>query len=296
MYFDNVKSEITVINAEIRNFLCQAQAQDGLTLSKFGLWNPILVAPLTEPAYACTGIYASAVSWFFFVGGSVEGASIAGGFEHHIYNNIKQHKMYRWIDCGSGLNRNLCIKLNWDGSTASLEYAEFVLVAGCDLTGTDRYVGLDNQPHDPADTTYRNAVIENNRMHGALGDATVLTYTATTLTLRDNEVWDSSGGRWFVPVVAEIGAIFTGRVYRNKIYHPATANANDLIDFASASWTQLQTITDNIIVDLRTLGRAIAIPFTQQTGATIDRNQYYAPNDSDAEYLRDVTTTKTFAE
>lgn len=271
---------------------------EGNDMAEIGLWNCSLSANL-DAASNTNGAYVHAGGWFFKVGGYVTGGNDPTSLdrEHHLYINVKDHVLVRWVDFRDGPNRNYCINGNWDHEGVSLpEYAQYHLYADNGVTGTLRFHDLSENLNDISETRFKNVAVERNRIHGLTGEGVVYFFCAETYTFRDNEIWGCAGGNFFSLDVAQQGGVLKTKGYRNKHHRPSTAVAGNIFNFASASWTVLQEWTDNITVDLRTAAQIMAIPFTQQTGALIDRNQYYAPNDSDAEYLRDVTTTKTFAE
>lgn len=271
---------------------------EGNDMAQIGLWNCSLSANL-DATMNTNGGYFHAGGWFFVIGGYVTGGNDPTSLdrEHHLYINVKDHVLVRWVDFRDGPNRNYCINGNWDHEGVSLpEYAQYHLYADCGVTGTLRFHDLGENLNDISETRFKNVVTERCKIHGLDGEGVVYFFCAETYTMRDHEIWACDGGNFLSLDVTQQGGVLKTKVYRNKHHRPATAVAGNIFAFASSSWTVLQEWTDNITVDLRTAAQIAAIPFTQQTGALIDRNQYYAPNDSDAEYLRDVTTTKTFAE
>lgn len=292
IYFDNCEAHIGHDNGDNDNFNIQ-----GMLIERTGFWN-CRATGIQTVTHLNMGYLYSTMQWGFIVGGYIDGGNDPGSLtrEHHIYPNIRYHSLFRAIEFGAGPNRSYCINLNWDNVSAPLpNYAEYHLIADCEMTGVSRAVDAGENLNDPAETLFRNFVVQGNRIHDLTGDGIFLFYCVSSITLRDNEIWDCDSGRLYAPG-SGLGSILTSHIYRNKIYHPTTAHDNDLISLPAANFVLPQTITDNIIVDLRTLGRITAIPFTQQTGATIDRNQYYAPNDANAKFLRDGTTDKSFAE
>jgi len=293
IYFDNCTSEATVINAANNAFVTSPAS----LINKIGHWNSTVISPLTS-SHSSTGVTLHATTWAFFVGGSIEGGtSGVGAARHHIYPIVQDHSLYRWIDFGSGPLRNYCINLDWDWDGVSFSYAQYHLIAENNFTGAERSHDASNGNNNPAQTLFKNLVCEKNRIHGLTGNGVVFFYCAESYTHRDNEWWDCTGGHLIYSDAVTLGSILTARIYRNKMYHPVTVNVNaNLINLDSALWVNLHTITDNIFVDMRAIARCVAVPFTQQAGATINRNQYYAPSDSNSEFLYDVTTDKTFAE
>lgn len=297
IYFDNITSEATVSNANINNFTMNCNAVSKAHQTKMGLWNCTLISPVT-PSYLNQGIYCEAGAWFFFVGGSIVGGTFGATYDHHIYPNVQAHSLYRAINFGPGSLRNHCINTNWNSVSGSLEYAQFILIIDNNMTGTARCCDFDNGNNDPSATLFKNVVIEHNRIHDLNQDDVIITYATESLTIRDNEVWNCIGGRWYGPAPsAEHGAVHSSHIYRNKIYVPAKVDySDDILSFPGTVWVQPQTITDNIIQDMRSTARIATIPFAEQVGATINRNQFYTPNDINSKYLRDGVTEKSLAD
>lgn len=149
-----------------------------------------------------------------------------------------------------------------------------------------------------ARTIYQNYVNERNAFTNLAGDGILFFDRAKTMTVRDARVWNCTNVSWWKPA-AEISTFLSARLYRNKIYVPSGAGANEIFAFAFTSgnaWSQPQCATDNIVMDARTLAHIFSTVFTDQVsaGSLYDRNQFYAPSDSDAKYLTSNAAASTF--
>lgn len=302
IYFDNCRGEAFAINADNYIFMYNASGEK-TQLYNTGLWNCTLEGPQLAPSsHHSMGMFVALDKWFFKIGGGIIGGTGFGrtsledpnfGLDHHIYPSIKKHSLYRWIDFGYGVLRSFCINCSVANTTPEvLIYSNYIHVAECNLTGVEYAVDLSNSNSNLSESHFRNTVIEKNRIHDLWGDGAIQSYMGIRQTVRYNEVYNL-GAKW-IAIAYNIPSTQT-MIYHNKVYIPTTA-LYQVIAFDNAGFTAPQTITDNIFQDMRTSALITTIPFTQQAGSPIDRNQYYAPNDSDAKFLRDIATDKSFAE
>lgn len=288
IYFDNCNFECVAGNSNVVNLQYGTPAITGT-----GLWNCNISCPLTANLGNRMGFYGGAYEWHFHVGGEIVGGGSNITLDHHIYPQVRNHSLYRWIDFGFGEGKNYCINTNYTKIGGSLEYADYHLISECNMSGTLRAVDASDGNNDPANILFRSFVIERNKMSGLSGDGLMLFYCCETMTVRYNEVSGCDGGRWFVPN-SGLDDIFAGKIYWNKVYRSSGSAA--VINYPG-TWTVAQHIADNIIVDVRSTARLAEIDFSDQdsAGTVIDGNQYYAPNDS-TPFYDGASTQQSFAQ
>lgn len=111
-----------------------------------------------------------------------------------------------------------------------------------------------------------------------------------SVTLRDNRLWNTplypafvTGSQFFAPPNTQRspynqGASLNARVYRNKAYIQTGGYVGGPVPALvfENTWTTAQVITDNVIVDGRSLGGFVQISYTDMlaSGSVINRNTY----------------------
>lgn len=285
IYFDNCESHVGADNEDGYSYYFS-----GNDVENTGTWNCTATSDQVRTQNTM-GHLTLTTAWYFNVGGSISGGTPVSGavFDHHSYPATRYHSLHRWITFGEGTNRNYCLNMNWDHKGVSLpEIAEYHLIADCGATGVQRFLDLGENNNDPTETLFRNVVEERNRVDSLTADGVILFSCADTFTSRYGEIWGCTGGRYYIPWSGMTSSGF----YGHKIHHDATVNANDIISLPAH--TGVHTVKGNIVVDLRTSARICAMNFS--SASVVDENQYYAPNDANAKFLRDNTTDKSFAE
>lgn len=266
----------------------------GLQAANVGMWNCTLTAAASR-TFGSQGSFLTATSWAFIVGGSIGGASnaAAGDGDHHVYSNVQYHSLYHNVDFQEGEFRNYCLNISWNRLGSAPEYSSYHVIANCNMEGIQRAHDASNNDNTPANVRFTNFVFSRNRVHDLLGDAIILFYCMETYTWRHNEIWNCGGGRGFAPGDV-LFTILSSSAYGNKIYIPASASAGFMFSLPSASWTKRHGFTHNIIVDMRSAAQITAFPYAGLIDC--DYNQYWAPNDINSKFMRDVGTDKTLAE
>lgn len=177
----------------------------------------------------------------------------------------------------------------------------YFLVDGNNATGTHSAFDSNNNWGNPYASWQSNYVIQGNAVHDMLTDSNMPLPIALSLTYRDNRHW-ANLTRTLIPSqgIAKNHAVIY-RFYRNKFYTassvPGGSGAEtNVFNAAGVSWVNPQTLTDSIIVDMRTGAGAIAlVSYASAAGWTVDRNEYYAPNATSNQFLYNATTATTFA-
>ncbi len=248
-------------------------------------------------------LFGGAQNWFFMVGGFRRGAGSNTLIHHHIYSKVNNHGLFRWLDFGKGPGRNFCFNMDCPDTSqdgdASVDYSDFFLIVGCNMTGTERNWDCSENQLNSAIARFRNFIVQDcatSKMGADGGNAMGFFKQGETITVRDCLYWGSDAA-W--SGMQAIGAgegqpYMTLSVYRCKFYGVGVAAGTGVILRCNdTSYTGTITITDNEFTDERTAAKFIRLPFG--TTAIIDRNQYYAPNDGAPEW-EDGVTPKTWAE
>lgn len=257
--------------------------------SNIGWWNN----SITNPAASTTigiGLLGGAVNWNFFVGGSVSGGGTSNTFDHHIYPDVKNHSLYKWIAFGAtgtgSHQRSFSINGNWDGprSVPGTQSAQYHNYSENSFQFTSFGFDLGNAQNniDPNDdlVQFQYVVVDGNAFNGTGGS---LFACGLSVTIRDNRWWGSVGrGDWYAPVgtgqVASVAQTthLLGKLYRNKLYAPAAAPSGFVFQFNNNGWTSPQVITYNMIVDARATGQIVQAVSADwlASGSVIDFNIY----------------------
>lgn len=286
---DNVYIDTcTLESGEGSSFTMIMQANTDL-MSKSGIWNTMLDGALTGSNGS--GLYSSVKTWFFVMGGGVVGAGANPSLDHHFYINSRYHIGARWVNCGSGPNRNYCFNINNSQTGSDLEYGEWVDVSECALTSVARGVDGSNGSNNPSTSRFRNYVVEGNDMTNLTGDGVLLFYCVEKGTWRDNVVDGCDGGNWFAPDVV-LDEILEAALYRNTVTR--VSGVGVIVNYAGTGWTTVQVLTDNNFTDDRSNARLVLWDFADMASNLVDRNSYTSPSDSTP--FRDVTVEKTWAQ
>jgi hypothetical protein len=247
-------------------------------LSRCGIWGGEITSPkeLAPPGGKNNpaGFYSGAREWMFFVGFEIYGSGRNNVLDHHMYPDVQNHALFRWINFGEGKNRNFCINTNFNSD--KLDYASYYLIAECYMSGTQRAHDASNSTNDPTTVLFRDFVSQHNAYTGLAGDGILNFFCGKSMTQRDNLVWNCNGGRFWAPAP---GNQLRAKIYRNKIYQTTGAPVFDYIS-QLVPWSQPQVITDNIIYITAPAPQIVAAKIGEQVAAhsIIDRNQYWVPN------------------
>lgn len=293
IYFDNctMTTNVNVASAVVINMNDLNTVHHG---TNYGLWNTVITQPLTPNLGNRQGFFGGPQDWFFVVGGSFVGAGSNLVLDHHIYPDVKTHSLYRYINFGSGPGKNYNINTNWDGA-GSLEFAEFVLMSDNNFSGTLRGFDASNATNNVSLTQFRNFVAQRSSFQSLTGDGTLQIPCMSSFTLRDDLIWNVDGGRFYAPGAA---SVLSDRIYRNLAYRTAGQNNGAFYSWVGATFTGgTRTFTDNVTQDTEVTAKPIALVWSDvQAGSIINRDQWYAPSDSDTNYFYDNATAKSFAQ
>lgn len=268
-------------------------------LSRCGIWGGSIISPTAEnrtPGNAM-GFFCGAREWMFLVGVEISGSGSSNIFTHHIYSDVQNHSLFRWINFGSGIGRNFCIKLAYYQRGATLEFANYHLISECRMSGALRGHSADDGSFDYNKVQFQNVVSQRNAYANLAGDGVVYFGNGKSMTERDNLVFGCNGGRWWTPAP---GHLLRAKVYRNRIFR---TGGGIVIDYFNqlVPWSQPQVITDNIIYSTEAAPKFLQVKIHDQVAAKsfIDRNQYWAPNapgGANARLFYDGDAAKTLAE
>jgi len=270
-----------------------------------GFWNTILDGSTNTPGdgFGYSSFYCGPEEWFFFVGGSVSGNGGQGAATqaHHIYPQVKEHGLYRWIDFPSGTTgKAFCLNLNYDEPSGSpLLFANYHLISECNMRGAGFGFDLGTELNAFNEVRFRNVVIQDCAFQD-LGAPTFMT-AAESFTLRDGRVWNCSGQPYITPdqSVANVKM----KMYRMKMHRPNRANNGDptiKIYKPSYTWGYALQFVDNTMMDEGTgpINMTLNAPLhgSGSLGSLIDRNQYWCPNSSGTLFVDLASSGRNFAQ
>jgi hypothetical protein len=372
IYFDNVNI-VSNSSTTVQSKWLRYQFPDAPTVTtniqRMGMWGGSINIAVGDQAQDIA-IYGGSRAWNFFVGISPftgNGQPANPTLVHHIYANFHDHGLFRWINFGSGPNRNFNIKVAVNSLSGSYEVGNYWLISENNMTGTQNaHGGGNSQGADAGLSDVQNFVIEINAVHG-FSQSFANTQNVLSATWRYNNIWNMDTG--FVLITANsLGSLSSAelaaniKIYGNNIYRnntggqtsgnsaicqkivaatgsatwdngsgssgttltvtsfsaglgahvvngqiPLYVNASvpgfATISGASGStttgtytlsqsflitpttglqfawgWTTHWTITDNVVMDISATPTLMDLQFTGQSGATINRNQWYCPN------------------
>lgn len=247
-----------------------------------------------------TGYFGGARNWNFIFGWSPSGEGGDPVRDHHIYPDQLQHALYRYINFGSGPNRNYCINTNWDNNNggSSIQFPEFLCMSDNLFTGT-------NFAHDGSDgnnsvdvVRFRNFVVQLNAVIN-MRSGCVLFFSTASITWRNNNVAGCPNANWQSGIagITASASILKAKIYDNNIYRgPGQDGGQSVIDFTrSGAFTQPQFIKGNKIQDDSTAALCIGLIVADQVsaGSAIDNQTYYGPNRVDQKLFASAATDGT---
>jgi PKD repeat protein len=215
------------------------------------------------------------------VGCSFQGCEALGAgltLDHYIYSTgYREHTLIRWNDFGVTDGLNFCLNMNCTDAGVDTNY---VLVDGCNLSGTINGMDWSNAGNDPADGQFDNVIVQNCGVHvGQIGTQGWGIYGTCILRIvvRDNKFWANPDGDINI-LDPEVDYNF----YRNRSWTDFGTDTGRQVGFFVSGQGgrflhnqihSLGTGTGNIIWE---------IPIADAANYTFAGNQYYSPEFIDA--------------
>lgn len=210
------------------------------------------------------------------VGCSFQGCEAIGPgltLDHYIYSTgYREHTLIRWNSFGVTSGLNFCLNLNCTDAGVDTPY---MLVDGCNLSGTINGIDLSNAGNDPADGQFDNVIIQNCGIHiGQIGTQGWGIYGTCILrvVVRDCLFWGNPDGDLNI-----LDPDVDYNWYRNKQWVDFGSNTGRQVGFFQSGQGgrflyneihALGTGTGNLIWE---------IPIADAANYTFEGNQYYAP-------------------
>lgn len=246
---------------------------------KWGFWNCVTSQTATA-GVANAWFLGTATQWLFFMGGgpTCNTNNYHDIFTHWLYTGCNYHSLYRWVDFVQG---NVSFAINGNCHTpnpqitGSVLECPYHLVSDCRVTGADWSFDSSNSPSNQSDGLFSNYIVQFCKMSPNKG--ITFFFSCTSRVERDNMAYNFTTNPYASP--SGLQSLLTLKIYRNKLYTP-----HSLITLDS-SWTLPKYFTDNIIYCTSSSAEIIRINSATEiaAGSIIDRNQYYAPNDSNGQ-------------
>lgn len=218
-------------------------AETGGLFNKFTMWGGSVKNPTTNLLNGI-GYFGGPDTWGAFYGVTFEGAGTGIVYDHHMYTNIQQHSVYKWMVFKPSPARGFGINGNWDSDAGRLDFTtlsivKWMLVSECDFGGPAYGVDLGNNLNTPTTTQFDTVVIEGCSWHDLQTGQMLQWACATSVTVRNNRAWSLPEGYWYAPV--PVGPVYSGKVYNNKFYYgPSTAGNGPVMSMtgtASDFWS-----------------------------------------------------------
>jgi hypothetical protein len=226
VYLDNVNivsDSSSTVNSKWMRFQWNASPPaDATNVQNHGMWGGSLSQTIANQGGEI-GYFGGARNWNFFVGISqISGSGTVGQTNlcHHIYPSFQFHGLFRWINFGSGPNRNYCINSNWDSASGSYQLGGYWLIAENNMTGVQNGHDASNGGGTHAGLSdLTNFVVERNAFHD-LTQYAALFSNCTSMTWRYNNIWNMNAGLVAVnsDILSTAELAIAMKIYGNNIY------------------------------------------------------------------------------
>lgn len=303
LYFDNVNVTETLAATHSINVIVQWTGGAFLTsMNRGGVWGGSIVGTLTGAANGGSGFFGGARNWYFHYGFSISGASSDATRDHHIYPNVQTHYVCKYVNFGSSgaATRGYCINGNYDGNTddPTPAIAQWWVISDNFINGTNSGLDVANgfPANDPSVVQINSVVVQRNACTNMQLSFGVLFFVACaiTITVRDNIAWGLNGAAFYAPDTSGGSGANTNaklakpQLHRNKGYVVTGSGSQAFIETSSdATISAAWEVTDQIVYSTESaaiLFNPVVASFVSAT-AFIDRNEWAAPNDTDAKFL-----------
>ena len=285
VYFDNVKAS-SEASAEAHVF----DVATNKSTTNAGLWK----TDVKNTGVSKGGVYGIATAWGFVVGGEVSGPgrSTDSEYDHHIYPQMRQHALFRWIDFGTGVNRNYAINVNAYNPNATGTYsARYFLLSDNFVSGTKRAFDASETSNDATKLRFYDFVVQGNALTGLNTSRQIFWNNLAEGTIRDNVAWGNNG----ILMSLDAGAL---RPFSKPYVYQNLVHASGDPAFLMENLTQAYLLRGNVVHDTSSTAIVAYANTNEPTGTVINNNQWYTPNDTN-DVFSEVETgsaTLTFAE
>lgn len=297
LYFDNCIISQNLATTSSTNNVVDIATDPGFpdTLNAIGLWNCAVSGPSGTSSNTRQGTFFNMRQFAFVVGCTYSGNGTSTTLDHHIYPLLQNHALFRYNTFNAATGKNFALNCDWNSVSGGNEAANYWLISDNLVSGPQLFHDASDGNNDQL-VLFSNFVVQRNRVN--LPNATVgalMSFTGgQSMTWRYNQFWNNNTCLWNPDGVAN--ALY--KFYFNYIYVPATAVAGtavfDLWNGGVPTYTSKFVITDNQVQDQRSNSITWNLGFANQSGATIDRNDTYTPNDTTS--FGDQGTGKTFSQ
>ena len=231
-----------------------------------------------------SGLDLDVTKWVSVIGGTMAGGGAgpdaAPWYSHHVYANVFDHLLLRWMRFGEAEGRvNFAVKLRQEAGSSGQVHSR-TLIDGSDFGGPSNGLSF-NQERDGS--SFGTVIVQDSSFHvggedgfqamGVYGDH------LKRLVIRDSEFFDN--GRRGVLILGSVEGLSMG-YYRNNVFvPPVVAETNGLTIDARLEEAEF---LDNTIVSMGSwlpgYNMAVRLRPSLMGSWTVDRNQYWAPNNN----------------
>lgn len=266
--------ENTLLNGEPVPYAMNLVALTGDHLSRFAFWECHFLHN-DAPGH---GLYArlyggtEPAEFLSVVGGSFLGGDGRPILDHHIYaSGWRRYDLMRWIDFGQVINKNFCINMD---CAANGNNTEYMLIDGCDITGTSNGLDASNGQNNPALGQFDHFILQNTAVHD--GDPAtgygMFGYCIRRLIVRDSCFYGNPRSDFRVE-----DADANYQVYRNIFWRDCPGSTTTGLRLLSG---QRGVFKDNIFEVASNPGfdqRVLGLHLSEASNWTFSGNQYWTP-------------------
>lgn len=227
---------------------------------------------------------AGSVSGTFAVGQNVTFSG--GGSGGYLIDADLGGGQFKLVDYANGSNVNLAISPRTINAK-DRQYSEFILFDGNWFNGTKYAFDGTDADTNTSLVQYRNAIAQNNA-YVSLSDGGPLGYAYRSLTFRDELDWAFANNGFWNPGSLHY-SMHTGLAY--KFYRCKSYSSTVMISITPAGTGNISSPVPFQITDCEWYNTSTAATFyffetaDVGSGSIIDRNRYFAPNDSNGTYI-----------
>lgn len=277
--FDNCSYTSSVTTSDAGFISITPSNNGGSFMTGFLVWK----CDLDMGSASQQAMFVGISQWFATIGGVIEGGDGNLTLDHHIYTNLQDHCLLRWIRSDTG-SKSYFLNANASNSAGTIRY---YLVDGCRTGGVLRAFDFSNSNNDSGlSGKFDKVVLQFNKVDNSLTG--LLCYNLYRIVIRFCDFWNNSNGA--ISSADDVSPT-TYYIYNNNFYSSIVAivenqyayyrnNLHHATNSQSSSWK-------------------VGLQFRGSSGSVelwdCDYNYWYNPDSANAFYNRTTDTYTSFA-